>query len=50
LSDVTFFTSQNIETLLAARRIYDPETELGPPIFTVEQKYYCKRTDFEVAL
>lgn len=29
------------------RRAYDP-AELGPTFFTVDQKYYCRRTDFEM--
>jgi len=32
---------------LATRRAYDPE-DLGPTFFTVDQKYYCRRTDFEI--
>jgi len=43
-----FFVQQAYDQI-ATRRAYDPE-ELGPTFFTVDQKYYCRRTDFEVGL
>jgi len=46
----TFLTSISVllTSIVAERRVYKPEKDLGATLFTIDHKFYGSRTDFEV--